>query len=80
MKLSPLEWETAKRVCTERQIEAIDLWRRGHSARQIGRLLEIDERTVRDRLERAQRRIANALTLGLRRGRPVGTVSRRSAN
>lgn len=57
LRLTDREWATAKDVCTERQVLALDLWRRGAGYRRIGDLLDIDESTARQHVKRGRRRL-----------------------
>jgi DNA-binding CsgD family transcriptional regulator len=59
--LSREEWELAKKVCTPKQLEALDLWRRGVGKRRMGDLLDIDPSTARDRVRAGLRRLGRAL-------------------
>lgn len=54
-------WRVAQEVCTEAEIEAYRLERRGLSQRAIAYHLGVSREAVRDRLERAARKIAAAM-------------------
>jgi predicted DNA-binding protein (UPF0251 family) len=54
-------WAIAEQVCTPAELEALRLERRGLSQRAIGYALGITREAVRDRLNRAARRIATAI-------------------
>lgn len=54
------ELAIAERVCTAAELEAVRLEARGMSQRAIGYALGITREAVRDRLERAARKIAQA--------------------
>jgi len=57
LRLTDHEWETARQVCTDKQILALDLWRRGAGYRRIGQLLDIDESTARQHIKRGRKRL-----------------------
>lgn len=61
MRLSELEWETAKRVCTEKQRLALDLWRRGAGKHRIAMVMGVDPSTARGHVKSGQKKIADAL-------------------
>lgn len=61
MRLSQLEWETARRVCTDKQIAALDLWRRGAGKNRIGLVLGIDSATAREHVKRGLKRVTDEL-------------------
>lgn len=61
LRLTAHEWATAQAVCTEKQILALDLWRRGAGYRRLGQLLDIDESTARQHVKRGYKRIQMAL-------------------
>lgn len=46
-------WETAREVCTEKELEALKLWDMGWGYRLVGRHLGIGWTTARDRVQRA---------------------------
>lgn len=54
-------WRVAQDVCTEAELEAYRLERRGLSQRAIAYHLGLSREAVRDRLERAARKIAAAM-------------------
>jgi DNA-binding CsgD family transcriptional regulator len=60
VRLTADEWATAQHVCTPKQLAALDLWRRGAGYRRISHILGKDPGTVRDHIQRATTRIANA--------------------
>lgn len=47
----------AERVCTAKQLRALDLWRRGWGARRIARHLDIDISSARYRISAGQKRL-----------------------
>lgn len=51
----------AREVCSPAELEALEAEQRGLSQRAIGYLLGIDRSTVRDRLERAGRKVEAAM-------------------
>lgn len=55
--MSPEEWDVARRVCTEKQLRALDLWRRGWGARRVAHHLGIDVSSARARIAAGRRRI-----------------------
>lgn len=57
LRLTDREWATANQVCTERQVLALDLWRRGASWKRIGLLMDIDRTTAREHVQRGYKRI-----------------------
>lgn len=57
MRLTTAEWQTAQHVCTTRQLQALDLWRRGAGYGRIAHLLSIDKSTAREHIRRALNRI-----------------------
>lgn len=59
--LTEYEWEIAKKVCTLKQRQALDLYRRGWTLGQIARHLDVDRTSVRSRLETADRKLRKAL-------------------
>jgi DNA-binding CsgD family transcriptional regulator len=61
VRLSEHEWATAKQVCTPRQVQALDLWRRGAGKKRIGLILGIDETTARQHVQRGLARLGRAL-------------------
>lgn len=63
VKLTAAEWEIAKRVCSPRQLTALDLWRRGAGSRRIGVVLGIDRSTAREHVKRALEKITDELEL-----------------
>ncbi len=54
-------FEIAERVCTAAELQALQLERQGMSQRTIGHALGISREAVRDRLDRAARKVAAAL-------------------
>jgi DNA-binding CsgD family transcriptional regulator len=57
----PNLWQTAERVCTPKELEALELHhRRGLSYSQIALTLHIHPGSVRDRIKNAHRKIAAA--------------------
>lgn len=54
-------WQTAQTHCTPKELEALDLTRRGYSTRLAALTLGISREAVKDRLARADRKIHNAL-------------------
>lgn len=48
---------TARRVCTPKQIEALELINQGYGPRRIARILGISKQAVNDRIENARRKI-----------------------
>jgi predicted DNA-binding protein (UPF0251 family) len=61
MTTEPDYWNTAKRVCTERELEALRLRDHRHmSTRTISLALGISRWAVRERLDSADRKILNA--------------------
>ena len=61
MRLTDLEWQTAKRVCTKKQLAALDLWRRGAGKHRIGLVLGIDSATAREHVKRGLKRVSDEL-------------------
>lgn len=61
MRLSTHEWTVAKEVCTPRQIQVLDAYRRGWGAKRISKLLDIDESTAQEHIRRGLRRLGKAL-------------------
>jgi len=60
MRLTPDEWDVARRVCTPEQLEALDWWRRGAGYKRIGVVLGLGRDTARGRVERGLGRIRQA--------------------
>lgn len=60
MRLTPHEWQTAQTVCTPRQLEALDYWRRGFGYKRIAIVLRIPRDAVRGRIDRALANIDRA--------------------
>ena len=55
-------WETARKVCTPRQYEVLELkHRHGMALRPIAAMLGVSVATVRDHLSRAEQKVALAL-------------------
>jgi len=61
MRLTAHEWTTAKAVCTVKQLEVLELYRRGAGRRRISVALGISEATVRGHLAAAALRIEKAM-------------------
>jgi len=61
MLISPEEWAIAKKVCTAKQLAALDLWRRGAGWKRIATVLAIDPSTARAHVRAGRRRIVAAL-------------------
>lgn len=61
MRLSTDEWKLAREVCTGRQVEALDLWRRGAGRRRIALVMGIDESTAKQHVQRGLARLGKAL-------------------
>lgn len=57
LRLTDHEWATAQQACTQKQILALDLWRRGASWKRIGTLMDIDRTTAREHVQRGYKRI-----------------------
>lgn len=57
----PLLREIAERVLTGKELEVVKLLNAGYGQRRIARALDIDKSTVRERLDRAERKIKRAL-------------------
>lgn len=53
------EWEIALVVCTDKQLEALELYRLGYGYRRIARALGVSTGTARDRVEGAVLKIRN---------------------
>lgn len=53
--ISPEEWLVAIEVCTQKQVAALDLWRRGYGARRIATHLDIDVSSARYRVKAARK-------------------------
>lgn len=53
-------WTMAKRVCTAKELEALELHRIGLGYRRIALVLRIQVSTAQDRVNRAKRRIEEA--------------------
>ncbi len=51
----------AERVLTDRELDALKLWLAGAGYRRIARVLGIAPTTAKDRVERAQRKLADTL-------------------
>jgi predicted DNA-binding protein (UPF0251 family) len=61
IRIDDKAWTVAQRVCTEAELEAYRLERLGLSQRAIAYHLGVSREAVRDRLERAARKIAAVL-------------------
>lgn len=61
LALTPHELAIANRVCTPRQLQVLDLRRRGLSHRQCAWYLDLNEATVRGHITAAERRIVTEL-------------------
>lgn len=61
MRLTAGEWQVAQTTCTAKQLEALELYRRGAGRRRISVALGISETAVRDRLSAAALRIEKAM-------------------
>lgn len=59
--IDPAIREVAERVCTAKQLEVMKLIAAGYSIRGIARALEIDRKTVKERVDRATDNINRAL-------------------
>ena len=57
----PILREIAERVLTAKELEVVKLLNAGYGQRRIARALDIDKSTVRERLDRAERKIKRAL-------------------
>lgn len=60
-RLSETEWLVAQRVCTDKQIHALDYWRRGWGYRSISVQLDINPSSAKSRIDSARRNIGRAL-------------------
>lgn len=60
-RLSEIEWLAAQGVCTKRQLQVLNLWRRGWGYRRIAGVLELDKSTVAEHVRRGKRAIVSAL-------------------
>lgn len=61
LRLTAHEWATARTVCTQKQILALDLWRRGAGSKRISLVMGIDPSTARAHVKAARRRLTDAL-------------------
>lgn len=61
MRLTAHEWQTARATCTDRQLEALDLWRRGWGYRSIATTLDIHPTTARGHVEAALHKLGLTL-------------------
>ena len=59
--VDPVLREAAERVCSQKQLEVVQLLAAGYGMRRIGLLLGISRGAVRDRAESAQRKMQAAL-------------------
>lgn len=59
MRLTAEEWAIAQLpgVCTARQLEVLDWWRRDATWARIGYMLDLDPSTVKEHVQRGVRRI-----------------------
>lgn len=55
--ISQTEWEIARQVCTQKQLVALEMWRRGWGARRVARHLQIDVSSARARINSGRKRI-----------------------
>jgi len=60
-ELDPDTRAAAERVLTAKELDALKLWTAGAGYRRIGRILGIAPTTAKDRIERAQRKLADTL-------------------
>lgn len=65
-EMTAAEWTLAKKVCTKKQLAALDLWRHGAGRRRIGLALGIEESTAREHVRRGLAAIEKA-----KAGRPA---------
>lgn len=63
MRLTADEWAIAQQVCTPKQLQALDLYRRGAGRRRIAIALGITPAAVRDRIDAALLNIEKHLHL-----------------
>ena len=61
MRLTPEEWAIAREICTPKQLEALDLWRRGAGYKRIATLLGVDPTSARARVAAGLRRVVDWL-------------------
>lgn len=61
LRLTANEWATAREVCTQKQITALDLWRRGAGSKRISLVMGIDPSTARAHVKAGRRRLTDAL-------------------
>lgn len=61
LRLTDHEWLTAKTVCTDKQILALDLWRRGAGSKRISLVMGIDPSTARAHVKAGRKRMTEAL-------------------
>jgi DNA-binding NarL/FixJ family response regulator len=54
-------WETARKVCTEKELEVLVYLAAGSNVRQTARILKLARSTVKDRRDAAYRKINEAL-------------------
>jgi len=58
--VTPTDVAIARRVCTAAELQVVELTEQGMSQRQVAALLDLSRGAVRDRLERAMRKIRKA--------------------
>lgn len=61
LRLTTHEWNIARNVCTDKQILALDLWRRGAGSKRISLVMHIDPSTARQHVRSGRKRLADAL-------------------
>lgn len=61
IRISSEEWAVALRVCTPRQLQVLDLWRRGFGWKRIAGVLGLDTSTVRAHALAGRRRVVEEL-------------------
>lgn len=61
LRLTAQEWAIACEVCTNKQLIALDLWRRGAGSKRIALVLGIDPSTARAHVKAGRKRIGDEL-------------------
>jgi DNA-binding CsgD family transcriptional regulator len=61
VKLSAEEWRVAREVCTPRQLQVLDLWRRGAGKKRIGLVLGIHPSTAAEHVRAGLDNVAKRL-------------------
>lgn len=59
--MSAYDWQVALTVCTPRQLQALNLWRRGWGSRRIAKQLDLDVSTARHHVLAGRRRVEQEL-------------------